>query len=127
MPHGRPFAYWTREEARIVGTSLHDLRRRFASQAVMLVIPLPVVSRLVGCKSPSMTKRYAHVGDRETKGERQNALAWRLHRRWALRRQALSMRACRLSLLPLSCGDQHRTIESTGSHDVETIPCGFDI
>ena len=34
----------------------------------MLVIPLPVVSRLVGCKSPSMTKRYAHVGDRETEG-----------------------------------------------------------
>ncbi len=29
-------------------------------------IPLPVGSRLLGHKRPSMTLRYAHVGDRET-------------------------------------------------------------
>ena len=29
-------------------------------------VPLPVVSRLLGHKCPSMTLRYAHVGDRET-------------------------------------------------------------
>ncbi len=29
-------------------------------------IPLPVVSRLLGHKRPSVTLRYAHVGDRET-------------------------------------------------------------
>ena len=45
---------------------LHDLRHRFASHAVLQGIPLPVVSRLLGHKRPSMTLRYAHVGDRET-------------------------------------------------------------
>ena len=29
-------------------------------------IPLPVVSRLLGHKQPSMTMRYVHVGDRKT-------------------------------------------------------------
>ena len=29
-------------------------------------VPLPVVSRLLGHKGPSMTLRYAHVGDKET-------------------------------------------------------------
>ena len=38
----------------------------FASHAVLQGIPLPVVSRLLGHKRPSMTLRYAHVGDRET-------------------------------------------------------------
>ena len=41
-------------------------RRTFASHAVLQGIPLPVVSRLLGHKRPSMTLRYAHVGDRET-------------------------------------------------------------
>ena len=45
---------------------LHDLRHTFASHAVLQGIPLPVVSRLLGHKRPSMTLRYAHVGDRET-------------------------------------------------------------
>ena len=45
---------------------LHDLRHTFASHAVLQGIPLPVVSRLLGHKQPSMTLRYAHVGDRET-------------------------------------------------------------
>ena len=45
---------------------LHDLRHTFASHAVLQGVPLPVVSRLLGHKQPSMTLRYAHVGDRET-------------------------------------------------------------
>ena len=42
------------------------VRHTFAGQAVLLGIPLPVVSRLLGHKRPSMTLRYAHVADRET-------------------------------------------------------------
>ena len=38
----------------------------FASHAVLQGVPLPVVSRLLGHKRPSMTLRYAHVSDRET-------------------------------------------------------------
>ena len=45
---------------------IHDLRPWFASHAVLQGVPLPVVSRLLGHKHPSMTLRYAHVGDRET-------------------------------------------------------------
>ena len=43
----------------------HDLCHRYASHAVLQGVPLPVVSRLLGHKHPSMTLRYAHVGDRE--------------------------------------------------------------
>ena len=45
---------------------LHDLRHSYASHAVLQGVPLPVISRLLGHKCPSMTLRYAHVGDRET-------------------------------------------------------------
>ncbi len=69
---GRPFScdlrlwYSVRGEAGIEDVRLHDLRHTFASHAVLQGIPLPVVSRLLGHKCPSMTLRYAHVGDRET-------------------------------------------------------------
>ena len=58
--------YSVRKEAGIEDVRLHDLRHTFASYAVLKGIPLPVVSRLLGHKRPSMTLRYAHVGDRET-------------------------------------------------------------
>ena len=54
-----------RKEAGIEDVRLHDLRHTFASHAVLQGVPLPVVSRLLGHKRPSMTLRYAHVGDRE--------------------------------------------------------------
>ena len=60
-----------RKEARIEDVRLHDLRHTFASHAVLRGIPLPVVSRLLGHKRPSMTLRYAHVGDRETEAAAQ--------------------------------------------------------
>ena len=54
-----------RKEAGIEDVRIHDLRHTFASHAVLRGIPLPVVSRMLGHKRPSMTLRYAHVGDRE--------------------------------------------------------------
>ena len=61
-----PLWYRVRREAGIEDVRLHDLRHTFASHAVLQGVPLPVVSRLLGHKRPSMTMRYAHVGDRET-------------------------------------------------------------
>ena len=69
---GRPLCsdlqlwYSVRKDAGIEDVRIHDLRHTFASHAVLQGIPLPVVSRLLGHKCPSMTLRYAHVGDRET-------------------------------------------------------------
>ena len=61
-----PLWYLVRRQAGIEDVRLHDLRHTFASHAVLRGIPLPVVSRLLGHRRPSMTLRYAHVGDRET-------------------------------------------------------------
>ncbi|MDE0343646.1 MAG: tyrosine-type recombinase/integrase [Deltaproteobacteria bacterium] len=66
MSSGLPLWYRVRKEARIEDVRLHDLRHTFASHAVLQGIPLPVVSRLLGHKQPSMTMRYAHVADGET-------------------------------------------------------------
>ncbi|MDE0391590.1 MAG: tyrosine-type recombinase/integrase [Rhodospirillales bacterium] len=67
-PLSRNLPLWplVRKEAGIEDVRLHDLRHTFASHAVLQGVPLPVVSRLLGHKQPSMTLRYAHVGDRET-------------------------------------------------------------
>ena len=54
-----------RREAGIEDCRLHDLRHTLASQAVMNGVPVPVVSRLLGHSSVSMTLRYAHLGDRD--------------------------------------------------------------
>ncbi len=55
-----------RREAGLEDVRLHDLRHTYASHAVMQGTPLPVVSRLLGHARPTMTLRYAHMGDRET-------------------------------------------------------------
>ncbi|MCY4504071.1 MAG: tyrosine-type recombinase/integrase, partial [Alphaproteobacteria bacterium] len=67
-PRSHNLALWhsVRKEAGIEDVRLHDLRHTFASHAVLQGVPLPVVSRLLGHKRPSMTLRYAHVGDKET-------------------------------------------------------------
>ena len=65
LSHHLPLWRSVRTEAGIEDVRLHDLRHTFASHAVLQGIPLPVVSRLLGHKRPSMTLRYAHVGDRE--------------------------------------------------------------
>ena len=66
LSHHLPLWRSVRTEAGIEDVRIHDLRHTFASHAVLQGIPLPVVSRLLGHKRPSMTLRYAHVGDRET-------------------------------------------------------------
>ena len=55
-----------RRDAGIEDVRIHDLRHTYASHAVLQGVPLPVVSRLLGHKQPSISLRYAHVGDRET-------------------------------------------------------------
>ena len=66
LSHHLPLWRLARKEAGIEDVRLHDLRHTFASHAVLRGVPLPIVSRLLGHKRPSMTLRYAHVGDRET-------------------------------------------------------------
>lgn len=64
-----PYTYRPRRRVVLPGAEdvrLHSLRHTFASHAVLQAIPLPVVSRLLGHKRPSMTLCYAHVGDRES-------------------------------------------------------------
>ena len=67
----RPFChnltFWrrARREAGIEDVRLHDLRHTVASQAVACGVPLPTVARMLGHAQPTMTLRYAHVGDRE--------------------------------------------------------------
>ena len=67
-PHCPDLRFWyrIRREAGIEDVRLHDLRHTMASHAVMNGVPLPVVSRLLGHSSVSMTMRYAHLTDRET-------------------------------------------------------------
>ena len=66
-PRGPHLGLWyrVRREAGIEDVRLHDLRHTHASHAVMNGVPVPVVSRLLGHSSVSMTLRYAHLGDRE--------------------------------------------------------------
>ena len=54
-----------RREVGIEDVRLHDLRHTVASQAVAKGVPLPTVARMLGHAQPTMTLRYAHVGDRE--------------------------------------------------------------
>ena len=62
---GLPLWYTVRREAGIEDVRLHDLRHSVATHAVMAGVPLPVVAHLLGHRHPSMTLRYAHVGDAE--------------------------------------------------------------
>ena len=57
--------YRVRREAGIEDVRIHDLRHSHASHAVMNGVPVPVVSRMLGHSSVTMTLRYAHLGDRE--------------------------------------------------------------
>ena len=60
-----PLWYRVRREADIEDVRLHDLRHTMASHAVMIGVPVPVVSRLLGHSNVRMTLRYAHLADRD--------------------------------------------------------------
>ena len=66
-PQSRNLGLWrrARREAGIEDVRLHDLRHTVASQAVAKGVPLPTVARMLGHSQPTMTLRYAHVGDHE--------------------------------------------------------------
>ena len=66
-PQSRNLGFWprARREAAIEDVRLHDLRHTVASQAVARGVPLPNVARMLGHAQPTMTLRYAHVGDHE--------------------------------------------------------------
>ena len=57
--------YRARKEAGIEDVRLHDLRHTVASQAVARGAALSTVARMLGHADPTMTLRYAHVGDRD--------------------------------------------------------------
>ena len=57
--------YLVRKEAGIEDVRLHDLRHTVASQAVAQGTALSTVARMLGHADPTMTLRYAHVGDRD--------------------------------------------------------------
>ena len=42
---------------------IHDLRHSFASDAAMSGVPLAVIGKVLGHKSPRITARYAHVSN----------------------------------------------------------------
>ena len=57
--------YLARKAAGIEDVRLHDLRHTVASQAVARGVALSTVARMLGHADPTMTLRYAHVGDRD--------------------------------------------------------------
>ena len=66
-PCTRDVELWrrARKEAGIEDVRLHDLRHTVASQAVACGTALSTVAKMLGHADPTMTLRYAHVGDRE--------------------------------------------------------------
>ncbi len=55
--------YWhrVRERAEVEDVRIHDLRHSFASRALALGLPLPMIGRLLGHTDVSSTARYAHL------------------------------------------------------------------
>jgi integrase len=73
-PFENIYVFWRglKKEARLDDVRLHDLRHSFASEAVRQGIPLPVISKLLGHSSLTMTMRYTHLStaDIEAAAER---------------------------------------------------------
>ena len=56
-------SYWhrVRERAEVEDVRIHDLRHSYASRALALGLPLPMIGRLLGHTDVSSTARYAHL------------------------------------------------------------------
>jgi integrase len=50
-----------RRHAGLDGVRLHDLRHSYASLALGRGVPLAVIGKLLGHRSPATTQRYAHL------------------------------------------------------------------
>ncbi|MDE0173739.1 MAG: site-specific integrase [Defluviicoccus sp.] len=66
-PRSPGLKLWPRARARtgIEDVRLHDLRHTVASQVVARGVALSTVAKMLGHANPTMTLRYAHVGDRD--------------------------------------------------------------
>ena len=55
--------YWhrVREQAEVSDVRIHDLRHSFASRALAVGLPLPMIGRLLGHTDITSTARYAHL------------------------------------------------------------------
>ena len=64
-PLSDTLCFWrrARKETGLDDVRLHDLRHTVASQAVARGVPLSTVAGMLGHADPTMTLRYAHVGD----------------------------------------------------------------
>ena len=65
--------YWrkVRVSAHVNDVRIHDLRHTFASHAALMNETLPMISKMLGHKRLSMTLRYTHVSQQETKAAAQ--------------------------------------------------------
>ena len=61
LPHIVYYWYRARERAGLEDVRLHDLRHSFASRALALGEPLPMIGRMLGHSRIQSTARYAHL------------------------------------------------------------------
>ncbi len=61
LPHITYYWYRVRKRAGLDDVRLHDLRHSFASRALALGEPLPMIARLLGHTKIQTTARYAHL------------------------------------------------------------------
>ena len=61
LPHITYYWYRVRKRAGLEDVRLHDLRHSFASRALALGEPLPMIARLLGHTKIQTTARYAHL------------------------------------------------------------------
>ena len=61
LPHIHYYWYLVRERAKLDDVRIHDLRHSFASRALALGEPLPMIGKLLGHTKIQTTARYAHL------------------------------------------------------------------